>query len=105
MKKLFFLLLIGASVEAQQLAPLTVEKIMRDPKWIGVAPSNVFSIALKTREFVFLILRNAFAGDFNNLIVLIINPDFSFKVDFLIGRLEGSFSVYSPIFKAFIALY
>ena len=30
------------SVEAQQLAPLTVEKIMRDPKWIGVAPSNFF---------------------------------------------------------------
>ncbi len=25
---------------AQQLAPLTVEKIMRDPKWIGVAPSG-----------------------------------------------------------------
>jgi hypothetical protein len=24
-----------------QLTPLTVEKIMRDPKWIGVAPSNV----------------------------------------------------------------
>ncbi|HLZ16104.1 MAG TPA: hypothetical protein VKQ08_03655, partial [Cyclobacteriaceae bacterium] len=42
MKKMFFFLLICASVEAQQLAPLTVEKIMRDPKWIGVAPSNVF---------------------------------------------------------------
>jgi hypothetical protein len=26
---------------AQQLAPLTVEEIMRDPKWIGVAPSNL----------------------------------------------------------------
>ncbi|MFN8353444.1 MAG: prolyl oligopeptidase family serine peptidase [Spirosomataceae bacterium] len=25
-----------------QLAPLTVEKIMRDPKWIGVAPTNPF---------------------------------------------------------------
>jgi len=42
MKKIFFLLLIGFSVEAQQLAPLTVEKIMRDPKWIGTAPSNFF---------------------------------------------------------------
>jgi Tol biopolymer transport system component len=42
MKKLLFLLLIGYSASAQQLAPLTVEKIMRDPKWIGVAPSNVF---------------------------------------------------------------
>jgi dipeptidyl aminopeptidase/acylaminoacyl peptidase len=42
MKKLLFLLLIGYSATAQQLAPLTVEKIMRDPKWIGVAPSNVY---------------------------------------------------------------
>ncbi|HNP75864.1 MAG: prolyl oligopeptidase family serine peptidase [Cyclobacteriaceae bacterium] len=42
MKKLLFLLLIGYTASAQQLAPLTVEKIMRDPKWIGVAPSNVF---------------------------------------------------------------
>jgi dipeptidyl aminopeptidase/acylaminoacyl peptidase len=42
MKKLIFLLLIAVSGKAQQLAPLTVEKIMRDPKWIGVAPSNFF---------------------------------------------------------------
>ncbi|MET3876646.1 prolyl oligopeptidase family serine peptidase [Chitinophaga sp. OAE865] len=27
---------------AQQVAPLTVEKIMRDPKWIGTSPDNVF---------------------------------------------------------------
>ncbi|SMO82640.1 S9 family peptidase [Solitalea koreensis] len=27
---------------AQQLSPLSVEKIMRDPQWIGVSPSNVF---------------------------------------------------------------
>ncbi|MBS1505138.1 MAG: S9 family peptidase [Bacteroidetes bacterium] len=42
MKKIVFLVLISASLHAQQLAPLTVEKIMRDPKWIGVAPSNFF---------------------------------------------------------------
>jgi len=42
MKKIFLLLFIITSAEAQQLAPLTVEKIMRDPKWIGVAPSNFF---------------------------------------------------------------
>jgi len=42
MRKVFLLLLTCASVEAQQLAPLTVEKIMRDPKWIGVSPSNFF---------------------------------------------------------------
>ncbi len=41
MKKLIFFLLIAISGHGQQLAPLTVEKIMRDPKWIGVAPSNV----------------------------------------------------------------
>jgi dipeptidyl aminopeptidase/acylaminoacyl peptidase len=42
MKKLLFLTLVSISTYAQQLAPLTVEKIMRDPKWIGVSPSNVF---------------------------------------------------------------
>ncbi len=42
MKKIILLLLVSLSLKAQQLAPLTVEKIMRDPKWIGVAPSNFF---------------------------------------------------------------
>ena len=42
MKKIILLLLFSSSAFAQQLAPLTVEKIMRDPKWIGVAPSNAF---------------------------------------------------------------
>ncbi|WP_316816811.1 prolyl oligopeptidase family serine peptidase [Pedobacter nyackensis] len=36
---LFSCLLIS-SAKAQQLAPLTVEKIMRDQKWIGVSPSG-----------------------------------------------------------------
>ena len=41
MKKYFiFFLLYAATVQAQQLAPLTVQKIMRDPKWMGTAPSN-----------------------------------------------------------------
>jgi len=30
------------SLQSQTLAPLTVEKIMRDPKWMGVAPSNPY---------------------------------------------------------------
>ena len=42
MKKSLLLVLISFSAFGQQLAPLTVEKIMRDPKWIGVSPSNVF---------------------------------------------------------------
>lgn len=42
MKKSLFLALISFSAFGQQLAPLTVDKIMRDPKWIGVSPSNVF---------------------------------------------------------------
>lgn len=29
-------------IYAQQASPLTVEKIMRDPKWIGTSPDNVF---------------------------------------------------------------
>lgn len=41
MNRILFLLffLTGLSLQAQQA--LTVEKIMRDPKWIGVAPSNL----------------------------------------------------------------
>jgi len=41
MKKylVLFLLLTGIA-QAQQLAPLSVQKIMRDPKWIGVSPTN-----------------------------------------------------------------
>jgi dipeptidyl aminopeptidase/acylaminoacyl peptidase len=42
MNKAFWLVVLACPVWAQSLAPLTVEKIMRDPKWIGVAPSNVY---------------------------------------------------------------
>ena len=43
MKKLLCLLVfIPSYFFAQQLAPLTVEKIMRDPQWIGTSPSDVF---------------------------------------------------------------
>lgn len=43
MKKLFTLLLIAgaANANAQKLDTLTIEKIMRDPKWIGTSPSEV----------------------------------------------------------------
>jgi len=44
MKKLFTLLLLAATANcfAQKLDKLTVEKIMRDPKWIGTSPSNIY---------------------------------------------------------------
>lgn len=35
-----FLLFGAISVAQAQLAPLTVDKIMRDPKWMGTSPSN-----------------------------------------------------------------
>ena len=43
MKRFFTLFFIAASVNAfaQKLETLTVEKIMRDPKWIGTSPSNI----------------------------------------------------------------
>ena len=43
MKKLFTLILIitCCHVFGQKLETLTVEKIMRDPKWIGTSPSNI----------------------------------------------------------------
>jgi dipeptidyl aminopeptidase/acylaminoacyl peptidase len=43
MKKCFTLLFLCLclGVSAQNVGPLTVEKIMRDPKWMGVSPSNI----------------------------------------------------------------
>jgi hypothetical protein len=42
MKKFYhFLYLLQFHAYSQQLDSLTVEKIMRDPKWIGTSPSNV----------------------------------------------------------------
>ncbi len=41
MRKLLFLLVMQSTLIANaQLNPLTVEKIMRDPKWMGASPSN-----------------------------------------------------------------
>jgi dipeptidyl aminopeptidase/acylaminoacyl peptidase len=40
MRFILFILITNVAW-AQTLAPLTVEKIMREPKWIGVAPSNI----------------------------------------------------------------
>ncbi len=33
---------LTGALSAQSLAPLTVEKIMRDPRWIGTSPSDVY---------------------------------------------------------------
>src|SRR5476649_2025581 len=44
MKRIFTLLLLSGSivsVRAQKLDKLTVENIMRDPKWMGTQPTNV----------------------------------------------------------------
>jgi hypothetical protein len=43
MKKSFTLLFLcfGLGASAQTLGQLSVEKIMRDPKWMGVSPSNI----------------------------------------------------------------
>ncbi len=43
MKRLFILFFTAISVNAsaQRLENLTVEKIMRDPKWIGTSPAGI----------------------------------------------------------------
>ena len=38
---LFFILFFFQSFGQQKLDKLTVEKIMRDPNWIGTSPSNI----------------------------------------------------------------
>lgn len=49
---LAFILIIGG-LQAQSLGQLTVEKIMRDPKWIGIAPSGInWSADSKTVYFI-----------------------------------------------------
>ncbi|THU40717.1 S9 family peptidase [Niastella caeni] len=40
MKKLLLLLLLQPALTYSQLSPLSVEKIMRDPKWIGTSPTT-----------------------------------------------------------------
>ena len=39
--KLTFASIIFVAVAALAQSPLTVEKIMRDPKWMGTFPSNI----------------------------------------------------------------
>jgi len=41
-RSIVILSLISAGVQAQVLEKLTVEKIMRDPKWIGVSPTSPY---------------------------------------------------------------
>ncbi|MFA6946824.1 MAG: DPP IV N-terminal domain-containing protein, partial [Pedobacter sp.] len=43
MKRILFCFFLTSSyaLQAQDLGSLTVEKIMRDPKWMGVSPSNI----------------------------------------------------------------
>ena len=40
MKKILFSLFLFSGAVQAQLAPLTVDKIMRDPKWMGASPSG-----------------------------------------------------------------
>ena len=39
---LFSLILTGTVQAQTKPGALTIEKIMRDPKWIGIAPSNIY---------------------------------------------------------------
>ena len=42
MKQLLLAVLLHLNlITFAQLSPLTVNKIMRDPKWIGTSPSNL----------------------------------------------------------------
>lgn len=48
---LLLLALLPFSGVSQQLAPLTVDKIMRDPRWIGTSPSDVYWSADNRRVY------------------------------------------------------
>ena len=39
---IFFVLIVASASAQEKLGKLTVEKIMRDPKWMGSSPSNPF---------------------------------------------------------------
>lgn len=62
MKKLLFILFIPALSWSQTLSQLTVEKIMRDPKWIGVSPSNI-SWSEDSKQVYFLWNPEKLSGD------------------------------------------
>ncbi len=62
MNRILFFLLFSVSAYSQQLGELTVEKIMRDPKWIGVAPSNLFW-AENSKQLYFNWNPEKFPGD------------------------------------------
>jgi dipeptidyl aminopeptidase/acylaminoacyl peptidase len=94
MKKVFFLLLIAASAQAQQLTELTVEKIMRDPKWIGVAPSNIFW-SDDSKQIYFQWNPQNFPGD--SLYTITTTNQNPAKVDYKVRRqLSSPFGNYNP---------
>src|SRR5882724_10156259 len=62
MKKILMLLFIPALSWSQTLSQLTVEKIMRDPKWIGVSPSNI-SWSDDSKQVYFLWNPEKLSGD------------------------------------------
>lgn len=115
MKKylLFLLLCTGEYTFAQQIAPLTVEKIMRDPKWMGVAPTNFrwtadsktlyfnWNPENKTKEELFKIAPNATkpvkAVEKEDEKLLPLN--YAYNFDRSLGLVEKSGDIYLQNFK------
>ena len=54
MKKILFMLFTGLSnivFSQPSLDKLTVEKIMRDPKWIGTSPVNPYGVMMEVCSY------------------------------------------------------
>ena len=93
MNRILLLLLISASAYSQQLGELTVEKIMRDPKWIGVAPSNLVW-AENGKQLFFNWNPEKFPGD--SLYAVMLPSGKPAKVNAIIRRqLPSVFGIYN----------
>ena len=107
------LLFLSVAAQAQQVAPLTVEKIMRDPKWMGVAPTNYrwsadsktvfFSWNPENKEkeqpYMANVLSNTPALTDDKNIEKAIGANYSYNKDRSLGLYEKGGDVYFLNFK------
>ena len=112
-KYILSLFFLSAVAQAQQVSPLTVEKIMRDPKWMGTAPTNYrwsadsktifFSWNPENKEkeqpYMANVLRNKPMATDDKNIEKEIGANYSYNKDRSLGLYEKGGDIYFFNFK------
>ena len=112
-KYILSLFFLSAVAQAQQVSPLTVEKIMRDPKWMGTAPTNYrwsadsktifFSWNPENKEkeqpYMANVLRNKPMATDDKNIEKEIGENYSYNKDRSLGLYEKGGDIYFFNFK------